>query len=346
MKAALRMGPGVVECVRVDKPQPGTGEVLIRVEAVGICGSDANRVAADDERWDRIVLGHEFAGVVETVGPDVPEAMRGLRVTVAPLIPDFSSPESQQGHFSLSGDYGFIGSRQNGAMAEYVSVPAGNLVSLPSAMSAEHGALVEPITVCLHPLLELRTLLGGSALVTGAGPIGLLALQVLKAMGARTVVVSDVVEDKLVLAKELGADLVVNPRRDSLAAAASDLPGAGVDVVFESSGNNAAKKDAVSCVRGRGVVLLVGTTPQEITFAPELFERITRKELSIVGSWMNYSAPFPGREWTTALWMLEEGLIAADRIITHRFPLERVGDAYEMILNAEEPFVKVMLTNN
>jgi threonine dehydrogenase-like Zn-dependent dehydrogenase len=211
-------------------------------------------------------------------------------------------------------------------------------------MSAEHGALVEPVTVCLHPLLEVRSLLGGSAVVTGAGPIGLLALQVLKAMGVRSVIVSDVVDEKLALASRLGADIVVNPLRDSLVDRAGALPEGGADLVFESSGSNPAKGDAIACARGRGVVLLVGTTAQEITFAPELFERITRKELSVVGSWMNYSAPFPGREWSTAVWMLRQGLIQADRMISHRFPLDRVGDAFRMVLKGEEPSVKVMLT--
>jgi len=343
MKAALRRGPGRMECVELPVPEPGPGEVRIRVRKVGICGSDINRVTEHADRWDRLVLGHELAGEVDALGPDVSGLAAGERVTIAPLVPNPASPWSQRGLYSLGDDYSFVGSRVHGAMAEYVVVPRANVLPLPAGLSLELGALIEPVTVCLHPLLRLGNLLGGSAIVTGAGAIGLLALQVLKAMGLRTVIVSDVVEAKLAVARSLGADATVNPARASLREAAAALPDGGADVVFESSGSNPAKKDAIACARGGGTVLLVGTTPQDVSFEAPLFERITRKELHVVGSWMNYSAPFPGPEWTTGLWMLETGRVRADGLITHRFPLARVADAFAVILGGRETFIKVML---
>jgi L-iditol 2-dehydrogenase len=331
-----------MECVDLPRPEPRAGEVLVRVRKVGICGSDVNRVTEEAERWDRVVLGHELAGEVASWGPGVQGLSEGQAVTAAPLIPDPDSPWSRRGLYSLGDNYSFVGSRVNGAMAEYVVVPAANVVPLPSRLSLELGALIEPLTVCLHPLLRLG-LLGGTAIVTGAGAIGLLALQVLKAMGCRTVIVSDVVDAKLAIASALGADLTIDPSRRDLRAAAAALPDGGADVVFESSGSNAAKKDAIACARGGGRVLLVGTTPRDVTFEAALFERITRKELQVTGSWMNYSAPFPGPEWTTGLWMLETGHVRSEGLITHRYPLERVGDAFAMILAGRENAIKVML---
>ncbi len=345
MKAALRRGAGRMECVELPVPEPRAGEVLIRVRTVGICGSDINRVVERTDRWDSVVLGHELAGEVAALGPgsDAGGLAVGERVTAAPLVPNAASSWSQRGLYSLGDDYGFVGSRAHGAMAEYVAVPRSNVLALPPGLSFELGALIEPVTVCLHPLLRLGNLLGASAIVTGAGAIGLLALQALKAMGARTVIVSDVVEAKLAAARSLGADTTVNPTRGSLRDAAAALPEGGADVVFESSGSNPAKKDAIACAKGGGTVLLVGTTPQDVSFEAPLFERITRKELRVVGSWMSYSAPFPGPEWTTGLWLLESGRVRAEGLITHRYPLERVADAFAMILGGRETFIKVML---
>ena len=343
MKAALRQGPDRVECVELPRPEPGENEVLIRVEAVGICGSDLNRVSSPEERWDRIVLGHELAGVIEELGPGVHGPQPGDRVVAAPLVPNHDSDWSLRGLHSLGDDYSFIGSRRHGGMAEYVTVPTRNLVSVPDSLDIETAALLEPVTVCLHPILRLGNLLGESVLIIGAGAIGLLACRIFRAMGARTVIVSDVVPEKLSAARHLGADRTVDVSRESLPEAVRDLPGGGPAVVFESSGANPAKRDAVAAARPRGTVLLVGTTPQDVSFPAELWERVTRKELELVGSWMNYSAPFPGREWTTGLWMMESGHIRPEGIVTHRFPLERVGEAYRMMLSGTEAFTKVMV---
>jgi L-iditol 2-dehydrogenase len=344
MKAALRRGAGRMECVELPVPEPGAGEVLIRVRKVGVCGSDVNRVVERTDRWDTVVLGHELAGEVAALGPGSDAGLAvGDRVTAAPLVPNPDSSWSRRGLYSLGEDYGFVGSRANGAMAEYVVVPRANVLALPPGLPLELGALIEPVTVCLHPLLRLGNLLGASAIVTGAGAIGLLALQALRAMGVRSVIVSDVVDAKLAVARALGADGTVNPARESLRDAAAAFPEGGADVVFESSGSNPAKKDAIACAKGGGAVLLVGTTPQDVSFEAPLFERITRKELRLAGSWMSYSAPFPGPEWTTGLWLLASGRVRSEGLITHRYPLARVADAFDMILGGRETFIKVML---
>jgi len=138
---------------------------------------------------------------------------------------------------------------------------------------------------------------------------------------------------------------VVNPTKESLEEiVAREFDEGGVDLVFESSGSSPAKKSAVTVAKGRGTILLVGTSPGDITFEAERFEQITRKELNLVGSWMNYSAPFPGGEWTTAVWLLDSGKIDAQALISHRFSLPDITDAFKMIFEGREPFTKVMIT--
>ena len=187
-------------------------------------------------------------------------------------------------------------------------------------------------------------MLGKDILVTGAGTIGLLAIQIFKNMGARNIIVSDIVESKLKLAQKLGANIAVNVLKENLKKALEKVLANGeVDLVFESSGSNPAKKAAVEVIKGRGMILQVGTSPADITYEAALYEQITRKEIDIRGSWMNYSAPFPGPEWDMAVWMLQSGKIQVEDLISHRYSLDDVGKAYDMIFGKKEEFIKVII---
>lgn len=342
MNAVLRQGPKKVTVVKREKPRPGAGEVVVQVAFTGICGSDTHRLAEDIPKWDTLVLGHEFSGVVDEIGPSVKGYAVGDKVTAAPLVPCHECEYCARGEFSLCQSYTFIGSRIDGSFADYVKVPAINLVPLGDDFPLEKGAFVEPVTVCLHPILRLGNLLGKTVVVTGLGTIGLLAVQIFRAMGARHIIASDVVPAKLELAARMGATQTVNVAKEALDEATDPLGGA--HVVLESSGANPAKKSAVQVVRGRGTVLLVGTSPNDITFEAALFERITRKEINVVGSWMNYSAPWPGSEWTTAVWMLKSGVIDVEPLTTHRFALEEFPRALEVLFGGNELFIKIMTT--
>jgi threonine dehydrogenase-like Zn-dependent dehydrogenase len=222
-------------------------------------------------------------------------------------------------------------------------VPAANLVPLPQSVSLRQGTLLEPITVVLHPLMMLENQLGRleTAVVTGLGTIGLLAVQVLRFMGARNIVAADIIQDKVDTAIELGATHGVNVAQEKLEDVTDDLGGA--NLVFEASGTVPAKRSAVRAAASRGEVLLVGTSPAEVAFDGALFERISRKEIVLRGSWMNYSPPWPGPEWTTAAWLLEHGHITDSAIFTHEYPLSRGTEAFDLIRDEAEPYVKVLL---
>lgn len=343
MRAALRKGLKTVECIEMDRPTPLANEVLIAIKACGICGSDIVRIQEDNPRWDEVVLGHEFAGEIVEVGADVEGWNVGDRASAAPLMPCMKCKACQQGNFSLCKGYSFIGSRVQGAFGEFLRVPAQNLVEIGD-LSYAHAAFLEPITVCLHPILRLENLLGKDVVVTGAGTIGLLAVQIFKAMGCKNIVVSDVVDAKLDMAMELGATAVCNPIKKSLEDVCAEVIPEGADVVFESSGSTPAKISAIAVAKGRGSVLLVGTSHADVNFTAPQFELVSRKELNLVGSWMNYSAPFPGDEWPTAAWMIEAGLINVEPILTHSFGVEDIQKAYDVIYENKELWAKVMVT--
>lgn len=342
MISALRDGLRTVRPVEREIPDIEEHEVLIKVAYAGICGSDIHRVSEDLDKWDRIVLGHEFSGIIEKTGSEVSGFNIGQKVSAAPLVPCHKCDACKEGNFSLCKGYTFIGSRKDGAFAEYVAFPAENLVPLSENFPLIKGALIEPVTVCLHPILRLGNLLGKTVAVTGLGGIGLLAVQVFKSMGVKNIIVSDVVDEKIQLALKLGATHGVNVLTENLSEVADSLGGA--EVVFEASGTLPGKKSAIEIAQGRGTILLVGTNPaEEVRMDGILFELISRKELNMVGSWMNYSSPWPGREWSIAAWMLETGMIQTDEIITHCFPLNEVESAFNVIYDRDEPFIKVVL---
>lgn len=342
MIAALRDGIKNVMATQRDIPEIAEDEVLIKVAFAGICGSDIHRVMENNKKWDRIVLGHEFSGIIEKLGSKVEGYSIGNKVSAAPLVPCHKCDACLEGNFSLCKGYTFIGSRKDGAFAEYVVFPARNLVPLSDNFPLIKGALIEPVTVCLHPMLRLGSLLGSTVAVTGLGGIGLLAVQIFKALGAKNIIVSDVVDEKISLAMKLGATHGVNVIKDDLVEVANKLGGA--EVVFEASGSLPGKKSAIQIARGRGKILLVGTNPsQEVVMDGVLFELVSRKELELIGSWMNYSAPWPGREWSIAAWMLETGKIQTDEIITHTYALKDVDRAFNAIYDVNEPTIKVVL---
>ena len=342
MKAILRQGPKQVRTIEMDEPAPRPDEVLIKVAYAGICGSDIHRLHEDNPKWDQIVLGHEFSGTVARVGDSVQNVSVGQRVAVAPLVPCHHCEQCQQGNFSQCPNYSFIGSRRQGAFAEYVAVPGVNLVPLPDSLDFKRAALLEPITVVLHPIMMLGTTFGklDCVVVTGLGAIGLLAVQVFKFMGARSIVVSDMVDEKLELAMTMGATHAVNVKNQKLEDVTDKLGGA--NIVFESSGSTPAKQSAVRVARSRGTILLVGTSPRDVSFEASLFERISRKELCLLGSWMNYSAPWPGKEWETAVWLLDKGHITDKNIVTHEFGLKDSQKAVDILNTNSEPYIKIV----
>lgn len=319
MKALVITDVGKVELQDIAVPNYKKDEVLIHVKYCGICGSDLPRVLDGNVHSFPIVVGHEFSGEVVKIGVEVREVAIGDRVTAGALLPCGTCEACQQGRPAMCANYGFIGSRQNGAMAEYVAVKGKNIVHLPNEVDYQEGAMIEPLTVAVHGIQRINIKAGATALVFGAGTIGLMVLQSLKAMGAGKVYMVDVIDKKLDLARKLGADDVINSLHVNLEEYLTEQ--GKPDAVIESSGSTIAQAQCLEIVKKCGSVVYIGTATRDLVLKPKVFEKILRGELNVTGSWMSYSAPYPGYEWSAAIKYIEEKKINLKSMITKVYRL-------------------------
>ena len=298
MKAAVVCANEDVQYLDYEEPIPGPGEVKVKVRASGICGSDIPRVLHNGVHFYPIVLGHEFSGDVVEIGEGVTKVKVGDRVSGAPLKPCMKCDDCQNGNFSLCKHYSFIGSREQGSNADYVVIPEQNAVVYDSSISYEQAAMFEPSTVALHGLLQNEYQGGQYVAVLGGGTIGMFTMQWAKIFGSRKVVVFDISEERLELAKRLGADAVINTTKENYMQEAMALTGKkGYGYVFETAGQIPTMHMAFELAGNKANVCFIGTPHAELTFTPAMWENMNRKEFHLTGSWMSYSAPFPGKEW-------------------------------------------------
>ena len=318
MKAGVLFSKGDIRYADWPDPEVRTGQVRIKVMACGICGSDVPRVHGDEAHFFPIVLGHEFSGVIDEVGAGVESLTVGDHVTVAPLVPCMKCEQCLTGAYSQCRHYSFIGSREPGGFAEYVAVPAENVVKMEPNVSFEAGALFEPSTVALHGIFRSGFHGGTRAAVLGGGNIGILAMQWLRILGAMEVSVFDIADERLALAQRLGADKTYN----TLASEFEDqkraiLEEGGFDYVFETAGQPVTIKMGLELVARRGTLCCIGTPHKDFTFPWKQWELINRKECVVTGSWMSYSAPFPGKEWSMTAHYFSTGALKIDDSMIH-----------------------------
>lgn len=340
MKALTVVDKETFELREIEKPTVTSGKVLIKVAYAGICGSDIPRYFAGAVHSFPQILGHEFSGIVEEVGENVTRVKRGDRVAVAPLVPCGKCDYCQTGEPAMCTQYSFIGSRESGAMAEYVSVPEVNCIKVPDGLSLKEAALVEPLTVAIHGVDRVHLPAGSRVMVIGVGTIGLLTLLTLRAKGAGEIIVVDLNDNKLELSKQIGADVLINPLNQPLEQYFSDheLP----EIVYETSGSSITQVQAIEFVKKKGKVVYIGTCNKEITFPPKTFEKILRGELEVTGSWMSYSSPFPGYEWEAGLRYMANKTIDVNPLITGEFSLEDKEIPFEKMIEKNSKHVKLL----
>ncbi|SBL93489.1 galactitol-1-phosphate 5-dehydrogenase [Klebsiella oxytoca] len=312
--------------VRVEeRPIPALqteNDVLVKVVSSGLCGSDIPRIFAKGAHYYPITLGHEFSGYVESYGSAVTDLQPGDAVACVPLLPCFSCPQCQREYYSLCKQYQFVGSRSEGGNAQYVVVKRANLFRLPDQMPIDDGAFIEPITVGLHAFHLAQGCEGKNVIIIGAGTIGLLALQCARELGAKSITAIDINPQKLELAKTLGATHVFNSKEMSGKQIQTALEEIQFDqLVLETAGTPQTVALGIEVAGPRAQLALVGTLHHDLTLPSATFGQILRKELTIVGSWMNYSGPWPGEEWQTAARLLTEKRIQLAPLIAH------IGDA-------------------
>lgn len=332
MKAGVVHAREDIRYEEIDMPKPGKGEVLIKVKYTGICGSDVPRVNGDACHFFPNVLGHEFSGVVAEIGEGVTSLQPGDRVAGVPLVPCMECEDCQKGNYSLCKHYSFIGSRQFGSFAEYVAVPERNAVKFEDEVSFEQGAFFEPATVALHGLQRVPFEGGKTVAILGGGTIGMFVMQWANIFGARETVVFDIAEERLALGKRLGATASINTLEEDYMEKAMALTGGrGYDYVFETAGNTVTMKMAFALAANKANICFVGTPTKELSFSVSEWENMNRKEFTLTGSWMSYSAPFPGKEWSLTAHYFKTGALRFDNsFIFKKIPLSQIESAFEM----------------
>ncbi len=320
MIAAVLRGPRALTLTAVPSPSPGPTDAVIRVKAAGLCGTDYRIWTGERPVQYPRVMGHEFVGTVVAVGREVGNLSVGQMVAVEPNYSCERCPLCREGNRNLCLSRVAVGIDVDGGFAEQATVPARCCWPAPDGLSDERLLLAEPLAVVVRAVGRGAPAAGETAAVLGLGSLGLLAVQVLKARGARVLAVARSTR-RLGLARELGADAVALSGADDDTSAARALSGReGVDLVVETAGTATAVEQAVNLCRPGGRVVLTGL-PHEATALN--FFWVVRRELRIIGS-MIYQGEFP-----EAMRLLATGAVRVDRLLSQTFPLDRIDDAFE-----------------
>lgn len=325
----------------VPNPEISDYEVLIRVKACGICGSDVHGMdGSTGRRIPPIIMGHEASGVIEAIGKSVSNWSPGDRVTFDSTIYPLDDWYTLNGHYNLSDNRKVLGVspgeyRKHGAFAEYVSVPQHILYRIPDNVHFEQAAMVEPVAVALHSVSLSGIQLGDTAVVVGVGMIGIFIVKLLKLSGAKVIAV-DLDESKLIHAKKSGADFILNAKDEDLEKKVKDLcNGRGADFAFEAVGITATVNTAVLSVRKGGTVVLVGNLSPKIELP---LQKVVTQELKIQGS-----CAIKG-EYEKVLQLMSQGLISVDDQISAIAPLKEGADWFQRLYTKEKGLNKVLLT--
>jgi 2-desacetyl-2-hydroxyethyl bacteriochlorophyllide A dehydrogenase len=341
VKAAVFKGVEQIQVEDVPEPQPGAEDIVVRVHACGICGSDLHTYLHGAFVQPGQVMGHEFVGEIVEVGKDVTGLALGDRVTASPIVPCMECARCKEGRYNLCTvcwataiAYG-----RPGGFAEVVQIPAavvgGNVFPLGNEVSDEAGALVEPLAVAVHAVRLVEQVQAATVLVLGLGTIGLQVIQALRARGAGRIIGVDLSATRIEAAAALGAEAL--DASGGIGAALAGVLGDGdeIDIVFECSGAPAAAEAAIEHVRAGGTIVVLAIYDDPITFNPT---PLVQREIRLQGS-----IAYTSDDFREAVRMLSTGEAQTEPLITHRKPLDDIKDAFSVQLKKDES-IKVLVT--
>jgi 2-desacetyl-2-hydroxyethyl bacteriochlorophyllide A dehydrogenase len=330
MKAAVILQPDRIETREVPLPEPGAGEVLVKVMASGICGTDIHIYRGEYLGSYPVIPGHEFAGLIEKAGAAVTRFHVGDRVAIEPNIACDNCANCLNNRHNFCLNWQAVGVTRPGGMAQYVTAPEKSIFDIGS-LPFEQGAFMEPLSCVLHGIERLDLEVAARVLILGAGPIGCLLLQVIRAQGAAEVTVVDKNTARAEFARSLGADAAL--------ASLDDLPRDAFDAVVDATGAIPVMSRTPEFARHGGKVLLFGVPPSGQNMTLEAFP-IFRKGLTILSSFTSL------RNSYQALGLLKSGQVAVEGLISHRLPLEGLQRGIELLEGGLEGVKKVMLVPN
>lgn len=341
MKALLYTQPYAFEYTDVPDPIVGDDDVLVRVKACGICGSDvAGHTGKTGRRLPPLIMGHEAAGVVERVGRKIANFSPGDRICFDSTVYCNQCPACKQGLFNRCVKRQVLGVsvpefKRDGAFAEFLAVPNWICAKLPDHMSFVQAALLEPASIGVHAAGRVPITSSDTVVVLGAGTIGLFILQAAKLRGAKTVVACDLNDFRLGLAGQVGADLCINSGKTDLKQEILRRTDArGADVVFEAIGFGETFRQAVSLARTGGHVVAVGNLQKEVEFN---LQELVSRELTFTGSYASSG------EFRTCMDLIASGKINVAPLVSEVLPLRDGPDAFKRLLDAKENLLKIVL---
>jgi len=348
MQAYVLNGVNDLQLKNVDMPVAGNGEVLLKVMACGICGSDVPRIYKTGAHVHPLIPGHEFAGEVVDLGLEADEKWLGKRVGVFPLIPCGECGPCKKKRYEMCRNYSYLGSRRDGGFAEDVAVPQENLIELPDEVSLEAAAMFEPMAVAVHAMRGIDVKAADTVVVCGMGTIGLLLLMFLREMGVENIFVIGNKESQrkmAVLAGVCEENFCDTRFCDCEKWLAEKTAGKGVDVFFECVGKNETVLQAINMTTPGGRVMLVGNPYSDMNLDKAVYWKILRNQLTLKGTWNSSFTHEETDDWNYVLQRLKGGKMNPEVLISHRFSLNDLEKGLEIMRDKTEDYVKIMIVN-
>ena len=333
MKAYVLHGVNDLQYNDIEVPACHPGWAIVKVKASGICSSDIARVFTKGTYHFPTIPGHEFSGIVESVGSDDDASLIGKHVGIFPLLPCRECSQCADKHYEMCENYDYVGSRRDGGFAEYVAVPVWNLLLLDDSIPFAFAAMLEPLAVALHAMKFSGVKQGDSVAIVGTGMIGITAAQWAKKLGAKSVTVIGRNESKRTLVETCDLEYKVSSDNDTVGQ---------YDVVLEAVGTPQAVDLSIHAATPGGTVIFMGNPSGDIELAQNTYWRILRKQLKIVGTWnSSYDGTNPS-DWTEAVEALAKNEVNVEPLISHYFNQEEIMDGLNLMRDNKEPYCKVM----
>lgn len=337
MKQAVMTAPGEIELREVEAPTPGPGEVLLRIRRIGVCGSDVHVYHGKHPYTSYpVVQGHELSATVEAVGEGVKGPAPGMKVTSMPQIACGECAPCRRGDYHICDHLKVQGFQAPGCAQELWVTAAERIVPLPGTFTFEQGALVEPASVAVHAVSRADNLAGRRVAVLGAGPIGNLVAQVARSEGATQVLITDLSDYRLGIARKCGLEATSNAREETPAQAWMRVFGKdGFDVAFECAGAEPTVTAAVEIIQKGGTIVIVGVFGEKPRIDLGLLQD---RELNIRGTLM-----YKERDYKRAVELIASGGIATEPLMSKHFPLDDYLEAYHFIEAQGDKIMKVFI---
>lgn len=344
MKAYVLHGINDIRLEEVPKPSVKEHEVLVKVRAAGVCGSDIPRIYVTGTYSFPLIPGHEFSGVVEAAGGVDGKEWLGKRVGIYPLIPCGECAPCMKKQYEMCRHYNYLGSRCDGGFAEYVAVPVWNLIELPEGTAFEEAAMLEPMAVAVHAIRQMDLKGHETVAVIGLGTIGLLLTMFLREMGVKRILTvgNKDFQREMVAKQGIPAEDYCDSRQEPVDEWLQNASGGqGIDVIFECVGKQETITQAVQNVMPGGRVQLVGNPASDILLERNIYWKILRNQLTVRGSWNSSFTHDEGDDWHYVLELLARKRVNPGQYITQSFPFEQLEEGFHIMRDKSQEYVKI-----